>query len=156
MRRSQILLAVAKVPRLIIISTVPPTMILSGCFLLSSLFSLAYGLDITGYIVSNVHLSSPAVLSPSTLLILSSTNLEYKTHPSPSGSFTFRNVSSGPSYLLEIECLTHTFAPLRIDTHNDEVEVYQTFRGNAWSHRGAQLATPIQVQATGKADYYVV
>ena len=131
-------------------------MILSGFFLLSSILSLACGLDITGYIVSNTHLSSPAVLPPSTLLILSSTNLEYKTHPSPSGSFTFRNITAGPSYLLEVECLTHTFSPLRIDTQNGEVEVYQTFRGNAWSHRGAKLVTPVQVQATGIADYYVV
>jgi len=131
-------------------------MIFPGLVIVFSLVSLAWGLDIRGSIVPNVHLSSPAVLPPSTLLILSSTNLEYKAHPSPSGSFTFRNVSSGPSYLLEVECLTHSFSPLRLDTHNEEVEVYQTFRGNAWAHRGVQLATPVQVQAIGKADYYVV
>jgi hypothetical protein len=131
-------------------------MTLTGLFLLASLFALVLGLDITGSIVPNGHLSTPAVLPPSTLLILSSTNLEYKTHPSPSGSFTFRNITAGPSYLLEVECLTHTFSPLRIDTQNGEVEVYQTFRGNAWSHRGAKLATPVQLQATGIADYYVV
>jgi hypothetical protein len=137
-------------------SPAPPAMILPALFLLSSLLTFVLGFDITGSIASNGHLSNPAILPPSTLLVLSSTNLEYKTHPSPSGSFTFRNITAGPSYLLEVECLTHTFSPLRIDTQNGEVEVYPTFRGNAWSHRGAKLATPVKVHATGIADYYVV
>src|SRR5271170_5755085 len=91
--RSEVLLAVAKLPRLIIITA--PAMILTGLFFLSSLLALVLGLDITGSIASNGHLSTPAILPPSTLLILSSANLEYKTHPSPSGSFTFRNITAG-------------------------------------------------------------
>ena len=82
---------------------------------------------------------------------------EYKTHPTPSGSFKFRNVTAGPSYILQIECLTHAFPPLRIDTQNeDDVEVFQTFKGNAWSHRGAKLAYPIQIAPSAQADYYIV
>ena len=123
----------------------------------SLLPSITQGLDITGSISPNTHLLSASSLPPSTLLILSSSNLEYKTHQTPHGSFKFRNVTAGPSYILQIECLTHTFPPLRIDTQNeDDVEVYQTFRGNAWSHQGAKLAYPIQIAPSAQADYYVV
>ena len=125
--------------------------------LFSLLPSITQGLDITGTISPNTHLLSTSSLPPSTLLILSSSHLEYKTHPTPNGSFKFRNVTAGPSYILEIECLTHTFPPLRIDTHNDDdMEVYQTFRGNAWSHRGAKLSYPIQIAPSAQADYYIV
>ena len=139
-------------------SSPPFTMILPYVVLLFSLIaSITQGLDITGSISPNTHLLSASSLPPTTLLILSSSNLEYKTHSTPSGSFNFRNVTAGPSYILQIECLTHAFSPLRIDTQNeDDVEVYQTFRGNAWSHRGVKLAYPIQIAPSAQADYYVV
>ena len=125
--------------------------------LLLSLITFAQGLEITGSIpASNPHLASPAFLPPSTSLILSAHNRQYKTHPSPSGSFTFRNVTAGPSYLLQVECLTHTFPSLRIDTQNEDVEVYQTFKANEWNHRGAKLAYPIQLAPSSTADYYIV
>ena len=124
---------------------------------LTSLLGLACGLDISGSIpTSHPHLQSAALLPPSTLLVLSAPNVEYKTHPSSSGSFAFRNVTAGPSYLLHVECVTHAFPALRVDTQNGNVEVYQTFKGNAWSHRGAKLAYPIQLAPSAKADYYVV
>lgn len=132
-------------------------MIIPVYFLLFSLFSTCtLGLDITGSITSNSHLLSLASLPPSTLVVLSSPNLEYKTHPTPRGLFKFRNVTAGPTYILQIECLTHSFPPLRVETQSEDIEVYQTFRGNAWSHRGAKLAYPIQITALAKADYYVV
>jgi len=124
--------------------------------LFSLLPSLTHGLDITGSITPNRFLLSSALLPPSTLLTLSSPNLEYTTHPSPSGSFSFRNVTVGPSYILQVECLTNTFSPLRIDTQNEDVEVYQTFSANEWSHRGAKLSYPIQLFASSQADYYMV
>lgn len=91
-------------------------MILQLLFLLSLLPAFTQGLDITGSISLNSHLLSPASLPPSTLLILSSANLEYKTHPSAAGSFKFRNITAGPSYILQIECLTHSF-PLFVSMH---------------------------------------
>ena len=132
------------------------TMILQVLIFLSALLTFVRGVDISGSILSNAHLPSPAFLPPSTSIVLSSTNLEYRTHPAPNGEFIFRNVTAGPSYILQIECLTHDFLPLRIDTQNEDVEVYQTFRGNQWSHRGAKFAYPIEIAPSGKADYYVV
>jgi Protein of unknown function (DUF2012) len=147
---------VAKLLRLVI-TIAEAIMILHILLLLFSvLLSFTKALDIGGSIFSNAHLLSTASLPPTTLLILSSANLEYKTHPSPSGSFKFRNVTSGSSYLLHIECLTHSFPPLRIDTQSGNMEVYQTFPGNAWSHRGAKLAYPIEISPTAQADYYMV
>jgi hypothetical protein len=125
--------------------------------LLWTFVALTRALDITGSIASvNPHLPSPAYLPPSTLLVLSAPNVEYKTHPSSSGSFTFRNVTAGLSYILHVECITHAFPPLRIDTQVGDVELYQTFKGNEWSHRGAKMSYPIQLVSSGKADYYVV
>lgn len=125
--------------------------------LLLAFVAFTQGLEITGSIpASNPHLANPAFLPPSTTLILSAHNRQYKTHPSSSGKFTFRNVTAGPSYLLQVECLTHSFPSLRIDTQNEDVEVYQTFKGNEWSHRGAKLAYPIQLAPSSTADYYIV
>ena len=122
--------------------------------LLTSLVGLAYGLDISGAIAaSHPHLPSAALLPSSTLFVLSAPNLKYETHASSSGSFTFRNVTAGPSYLLHVECLTYSFQPLRVDTQHGNVEVYQTFNGNAWSHRGAKLAYPIQLAPAAKTEY---
>lgn len=126
-------------------------------FLLFLLPALINALDIKGTIIPNVHLPSVAVLPPSTLLILTSANLIYKTHPSSSGSFTFHNVTVGPSYLLQVESVSHSFPRLRIDTQGEEeVEVYRTFQANSWSHRGAKLFYPIQLSASSQADYYIV
>jgi hypothetical protein len=56
-------------------------------------------------------------------------------------------VSTG-SYLLDIHCATHAFAPLRVDVHDGlklqdgrvkdvaNVEVWSTFRGNEWVNKG--------------------
>jgi len=124
-------------------------------FLFFLLPCLINALDIKGSIVPNVHLPSTAALPPSTLLILTSADLLYKTHPSSSGSFTFHNVTVGPSYLLQVESLTHSFPRLRIETQGAEVKVYQTVQGNSWSTRGIQLFYPIQLSASSRADYYL-
>jgi Protein of unknown function (DUF2012) len=131
-------------------------MILHHLVLLASLLSFAFGIDIRGSISSSEHLPALAVLAPSTLILLSAPGIQYKTHPSPSGTFTYRNVTAGPSYLFEIDSITHIFPPLRIDTTNGQVEVYQTFKGNEWSCRGARLSYPIEITSTAKADYYIV
>jgi Protein of unknown function (DUF2012) len=124
--------------------------------LLCCLSALVAALDITGSLIANSHLPSPALLPASTLLILSSASLDYRTHSAPDGHFAFRNVTAGPSYLLRIECITHTFPPLRIDTQNEVLEVYQTFPANEWNHKGAKLAYPIELGPSSRADYYVV
>jgi hypothetical protein len=64
-------------------------------------------------------------------------------------TFDFRNVTSG-SYLLDVHCHTHVFAPLRVDVHEGlkpkeasegaeavrEVQAWGTFRGNEWANKG--------------------
>lgn len=123
---------------------------------LSSLTALCQCLDITGWIQTNNYLPSPSVLPASTLFILAAPGLEYTTHPTSTGKFIFRNVTAGPSYLLRVECITHTFPPLRVDTEEDAVEIYQTFQGNEWDHRGAKLTYPISIAPTSKPEYYMV
>ena len=126
------------------------------CFLLFLLAALANALDLKGTIIPNTYLASAAALPPGTLLLLTSENLFYKTHPSPTGAFTFHNVTVGPSYLLQVECLSHSFPRLRVDTGGEEVEVYETSQSHSWSHRGAKLSYPIQLFASSQADYYIV
>jgi hypothetical protein len=128
-------------------------MILHVLLVISSLLAFTQALDITG----SIHLGpSPALLPPSTLVVLSAPNLEYKTHPSADGAFTLRNVTAGPSYLLQVQCLTHGFPPMRIDTESEVIEVYQTLKGSEWSYKGAKLAYPLQLVPSGKAEYYIV
>lgn len=124
--------------------------------LISSFLVFVQGMDIKGAILAHDNLPSPALLPPSTLLLLTAPGIQYQTHPSPKGEFTFRNVTAGPSYLFEIECITHSFPSLRIDTKGEQVEVYQTFRGNEWGHIGPRHEYPLQVSPSTKADYYVV
>jgi Protein of unknown function (DUF2012) len=128
-------------------------------FLVCSQVLFAVALDIRGTIASNSHLLSPALLPPSTLLILSSPNLEYRTHPSPNGKFAFHNVSTegNPSYLLQVECITHKFPQMRIDIGDNDVDgVYQSFRMNKWNHKANTLPYPIEIAVTGTADFYAV
>jgi ER membrane protein complex subunit 7, beta-sandwich domain len=124
--------------------------------ILLSLLSFVLGIDISGSINSSPALLSPSILPPTTRIYLTAPGVEYFIHPSSTGKFTFRNVTVGPSYLFHVECLTHIFPSLRLDTATDRVEVYQTFKGNEWSHRGLLLDYPIQVSPTAQADYYVV
>jgi len=124
--------------------------------LLWSFLVFVQGMDIKGTISAQDNLPSPALLPPSTLLLLTAPGIQYQTHPSPKGEFTFRNVTAGPSYLFEIECITHSFPSLRIDTTGERVEVHHTFRGNEWGHIGPRLEYPLQITPSTKADYYVV
>lgn len=91
-------------------------------------------------------------------------------------SFDFRNVTTG-SYLLDVHCATHSFAPLRVDVHpevkpqdgavNDvaPVEVWGTFRGNEWENKGEVVDVQkldgdgriwgFEVKVTGVKEYYM-
>ncbi|KAJ9295310.1 hypothetical protein DTO271G3_6133 [Paecilomyces variotii] len=64
-----------------------------------------------------------------------------------SSTFTFPILSNpdlepGPkSYLLDIRSREYVFAPYRVDVSADGevIGVWETFRGNAWSNRGAEM-----------------
>jgi hypothetical protein len=79
-----------------------------------------------------------AQLPPSTHATLSSLSAPPFSAPLTStNSFVFRNVSAG-SYLVDVHCATHVFAPLRVDVDQQDtvVGVWDTFRGNDWDNRG--------------------
>ncbi|KAH9908056.1 hypothetical protein F4778DRAFT_777422 [Xylariomycetidae sp. FL2044] len=64
----------------------------------------------------NNHLPNPHALPPSTHATL--TRLGRPTHRAPltaANTFVFRNVTAGSSYLADVHCGTHVFAPLRVD-----------------------------------------
>ncbi|KAH7354874.1 hypothetical protein BKA65DRAFT_394609 [Rhexocercosporidium sp. MPI-PUGE-AT-0058] len=104
---------------------------------------LATHLRIT--IPSTPILQHPSTLPPSTHATLTTLSHHYSAPLTTSNSFDFRNVTSG-SYLLDVHCHTHVFAPLRVDVSEGkavgdgdsgaEVQVWGTFRGNEWSNKG--------------------
>ncbi|TVY84511.1 hypothetical protein LSUE1_G000636, partial [Lachnellula suecica] len=83
-------------------------------------------------------LPNPSVLPPSTTASLTTLSSIHRAPLRVDNTFDFRNVSSG-SYLLDVHCHTHAFAPLRVDVHEGdvkEVEAWGTFRGNEWANKG--------------------
>ncbi|KAG4435085.1 hypothetical protein IFR05_009444 [Cadophora sp. M221] len=118
---------------------------ISGLFALP--LALATHLRIT--IPSTPILQQPSTLPPSTHATLTTLSHHYSAPLTTSNSFDLRNVTSG-SYLLDIHCHTHIFAPLRVDVSEGkasgkvvddadtgaEVQVWGTFRGNEWSNKG--------------------
>lgn len=108
---------------------------------------------------TNQFLPNPNALPPSTVATLST--LGQATHSAPlttANTFTFRNLTSG-SYLADIHCATHGFAPLRVDVlENDEIRVWETYRGNDWDNKGEAIA-PVngkyEVKTLGHKNYYM-
>lgn len=86
---------------------------------------------------------NPSTLPPSTTASLNTLSAHHSAPLRVDNSFDFRNVSTG-SYLLDIRCATHAFAPFRVDVHDvegtEKVEVWGTFRGNEWGNKG-EVAT---------------
>jgi hypothetical protein len=112
------------------------------------------------HIVPSPALPNPAVLPPSTHATLStlarpaaaaaaaaaaappphsddSTTAYATARLSPANTLAFANISAG-SYLVDVHCATHVFAPLRIDVdaHGAVEGAWDTFRGNEWDNRG--------------------
>ncbi|PBP17470.1 putative UPF0480 protein [Diplocarpon rosae] len=116
-------------------------------------------------IAHNAILQHPSTLPPSTHATLTTLSHTYSAPLTVYNAFDFRNVSSG-SYLLEVHCHTHVFAPLRVDvTDGAEVQVWGTFRGNEWDNKGEKVETrevegrvgvwEFEVRAAGKKEYFV-
>ncbi|KAI9052745.1 hypothetical protein LZ554_003018 [Drepanopeziza brunnea f. sp. 'monogermtubi'] len=97
-------------------------------------------------IPSSPALQHPSTLPPSTHATLTTLSRSYSAPLTTYNGFDFRNVSSG-SYLLDVHCHTHAFAPLRVDVSDpgavgevkDEVQVWGTFRGNEWNNKGEKV-----------------
>ncbi|KAK3493150.1 hypothetical protein B0T13DRAFT_475711 [Neurospora crassa] len=103
------------------------------------------------------------VFPPSTHGTLSTFGQTKSAPLSVANTLVFRNVTQG-SYLLDIHCATHAFAPLRVDVaptldgvfeegdgHGNvklEVKAWQTYRGNDWDNKGEEA--PRQTLKNGR------
>lgn len=125
-------------------------------------------------------LSHPSTLPPSTHATLTTLHQTYSAPITTANYFDFRNVSAG-SYLLDVHCHTHVFAPLRVDVNQgvvdkveqvegeggeaQEVQVWGTWRGNEWSNKGEKVEVQevegrvgvwgFSVKATSAKEYFV-
>ena len=121
---------------------------------------LALAAHIRVTVPASTALPNPAVLPPSTSATLTTLSQVLTAPLRADNTFDFRNVSAG-SYLLDVHCHTHSFAPLRVDVHEgvklengqaravEEVEVFGTFRGNEWSNKGPVLDVTGEVADEG-------
>jgi ER membrane protein complex subunit 7 len=111
--------------------------------LLPLLSALVSALDIEGKFAPAALLPNPSVLPASTSLTLTTAGTTRRTLIRKDNTFSFRDVPEG-SYLLDVQCQTHLFTPLRVDVDRQgEVTVFQTFRGNEWSNKGERKSYPI-------------
>jgi hypothetical protein len=131
---------------------------------------LALAIHIRVSIPSSQQLPHPNSLPASTHATLTTISNTYSAPLRADNTFDFRNISSG-SYLLDVHCHTHAFAPLRVDVReavvdeagsDKEVNVWGTFRGNEWNNKGevvqAQKEEDIWtfgVKVQGGKDYFI-
>ncbi|PWW76750.1 hypothetical protein C7212DRAFT_320082 [Tuber magnatum] len=117
---------------------------------------MASALDVQGTFAPSPFLPNPSTLPPSTSLTLTTTGTAKRTLIRRDNTFSFHDVPEG-SYLLDVQCQTHQFAPLRVDVNGQgEVVVHQTFRGNEWRNKGEMKSYPIEIQPVRPIDYYIV
>lgn len=109
-------------------------------------------------ISSSLAFTSASPLSPSTHARLTTLSQIYSAPLQTDGKFVFPNVTEG-SYLFEIYCHSYFFAPLRVDVEEskdtdnlEEVQVWETFRGNEWENKGRKV--PIRIEGQGKNKIY--
>lgn len=113
-------------------------------------------------------LPNPFSLPPSTRASLSSLGVLHTAPLSTQNTFVFRNVTPG-SYLADIACATHAFAPLRVDVDvvsgseggggGVTVKAWETYRGNEWGNRGEGVPPVgekgwLEVRVLGGKGYY--
>ncbi|KAK3293388.1 uncharacterized protein B0H64DRAFT_465580 [Chaetomium fimeti] len=95
---------------------------------------------------SGPSLPNPHLLPASTRATLTTLGGALSAPLSVANTFVFRNVSAG-SYLADVHCATHAFAPLRVDVVGASgeggkgkgkggVRAWETFRGNDWANTG--------------------
>lgn len=131
---------------------------------------------VTVHIPASPALPNPRVLPPSTHATLTSRGAAAAAaYLTPSNTLFFRNVSEG-SYLLDVHCGTHAFAPLRIDvlplvagdTNGDNkgeepapsslrVKAWETYRGNDWDNKGeaADKGGKLEVRVLGAKSFFM-
>ncbi|KAK3371771.1 hypothetical protein B0T24DRAFT_630380 [Lasiosphaeria ovina] len=109
-------------------------------------------------------LPNPGVLPPSTHATLSALGAGRASAPlTAANTLVFGNVSAG-SYLVDVHCATHAFAPLRVDVVSPDggdgglvVRAWETFRGNDWDNKGEAVPADggIEVRVLGQKNYFM-
>ncbi|KAI1745574.1 Cys/Met metabolism PLP-dependent enzyme-domain-containing protein [Xylaria scruposa] len=126
---------------------------------------------VTFSIPPSPQIPNPAALPPSTHATLTALGASYAAPLTVDNTFVFRNVTPG-SYLGDVNCATHGFAPLRVDVipvtagadknpngEDVSLRVWETFRGNDWDNKGEEIR-PVTaggvfpVKALGSKVYY--
>jgi ER membrane protein complex subunit 7 len=133
---------------------------------ISLLSTTASAATVSFTIPPSPQIPNPAALPPSTHAALTALGVEHSAPITIDNTFVFRNVTPG-SYLADVYCPTHGFAPLRVDVVSDkggdggaEVNVWETFRGNDWDNKGEQIRPtavggPFPVKVLGSKVYYM-
>ncbi|KAL1883065.1 hypothetical protein VTK73DRAFT_9991 [Phialemonium thermophilum] len=118
-------------------------------------------------------LSNPYVLPPSTHATLTTfgkpPQSAYISSSRPEhglGAFVFHNVTPG-SYLVDVHCRTHSFAPVRLDVLEEDsaspsltTRAWETYRGNDWNNKGEELVKlkggeSFELRLFGSKDYFL-
>ncbi|KAI0013313.1 hypothetical protein F4779DRAFT_446244 [Xylariaceae sp. FL0662B] len=99
---------------------------------------------VTLVIPSSQQLPNPHTQLPaSTHATLTALSARHDAPLTIADAFVFRNVTPG-SYLADVHCPTHGFAPLRVDVDIDadgqglRTRAWETFRGHDWANRGEE------------------
>lgn len=125
------------------------------------LLALAHAADLTLRLTPSPHYDS-RTLPPSTHATLTTLGDRYAAPLTNTGEFVFHNVSAG-SYLGDVHCSTHAFAPVRVDVAVGEeqgkviVEGWETYRGNDWGNKGEVAASEghVSVRCLGPKSYFM-
>ena len=110
--------------------------------------------SVTLRIPASQGLPNPNLLPPSTHATLSALGAAFSAPLTVQNTFVFSNLSTG-SYLVDVHCATHAFAPLRLDVVSSSssdsstggaggedggdaviVRAWETYRGNDWGNKG--------------------
>ncbi|KAF6839252.1 hypothetical protein CPLU01_01990 [Colletotrichum plurivorum] len=135
--------------------------------LLTSLLALpaaALAASVTLLVPASPALPNPYTLPPSTRASLSALSSSHTAPLSVHNTFVFGNVTAPGSYLVDVHCATHAFAPLRLDVAADgTLSAWETYRGNDWDNKGEALqskelangARAFEVRVLGGKNYFV-
>ncbi|KAJ2998338.1 hypothetical protein NUW58_g355 [Xylaria curta] len=148
-----------------------PTLPVAFALQALSLLSSASAATVTFTIPPSAQIPNPAALPPSTHATLTALGASHVAPLTVDNTFVFRNVTPG-SYLGDVHCTTHGFAPLRVDVisvvagednnaggGDANLRVWETFRGNDWENKGEEIRPAIvggafPVKVLGSKVYY--
>ncbi|KAK1974195.1 hypothetical protein LZ30DRAFT_741185 [Colletotrichum cereale] len=126
--------------------------------------SLVLAASLTLSVPSSPALPNPYTLPPSTRATLSALGASFSAPLSVKNTFVFANVTAPGSYLVDVHCVTHAFAPLRLDVAADgSLSAWETYRGNDWDNRGEVYTAKdfedggkgFEVRALGGKNYFM-